>query len=96
MSRRNNNADAAVTAVVLFGFKLLWMYGLIILSGIFLVPYVIETWAAWFGHAITIEWWKGLLIGLVAGIITGRGIVWFGVMAALVTWLVALCGFTGA
>lgn len=92
---RNRNADAAVTAVVLVGLKLLWMYGLIIISGIVLVPYVIETWAAWFHHPVVIEWWKGLVIGILAGIITGRGIVWFGISAALVTWIFALCGFVG-
>lgn len=91
----SRNADAAVTAVVLsvLGFLVLW--GFVVVCGAWLIPYSVETWAAWLGHTVVIEWWKGLLIGLIAGILLRRGILWVAVTSALITWLVALCGFTG-
>ena len=91
----SRNADAAVTAVVLsvLGFLVLW--GFVFLCGALLIPYSVETWAGWLGHAVEIQWWKGLLIGIIAGIILHRGILWVAVTSALITWLVALCGFTG-
>lgn len=91
----SRNADAAVTAVVLsvLGFLVLW--GFVFVCGAWLIPYSVETWAAWLGHTVVIQWWKGLLIGFIAGILLRRGILWVAVTSALITWLVALCGFTG-
>jgi len=92
---RNRSADAAVTAFILVAIKLIVMWGFIIACGAIFIPYAIETWAAWLGHAVAIQWWKGLLIGIVLGIITRRGIIWIAVSSAVITWLVGFCGFTG-
>ena len=95
MSRRNRSADAAVTAFFLTAGWLIVSWCFILACGAVLIPYTIETWAAWFGHAVVIEWWKGLLIGIIVGVILRTGMVYLAVTTALITWLLALCGFTG-
>lgn len=95
MSRRNRSADAAVSAFILTAGWLIISWGFILACGAWLIPYSIETWAAWIGHSVVIEWWKGLMIGIIVGIILRRGIIWLAVSSALITWLFAFCGFTG-
>lgn len=95
MSRRNRSADAAVSAFILTAGWLIISWGFILACGVLLIPYTIETWAAWLGHAVVIEWWKGLLIGIVVGVVLRTGMVYFAVSTALITWLFAFFGFTG-
>lgn len=91
----SRNADAAVTAFILVMLRLIFVWGGILLCGAVFIPYTIETWAAWLGHVVVIEWWKGLLIGFVAGFILRQGIIWLAISTALVTWVFAFFGFTG-
>lgn len=92
---RRRNADAAVTAFLLTAGWLIISWGFILACGTLLIPYSIETWAGWIGHAVVIEWWKGLLIGIIVGIILRTGMVWLAVSSAVITWLFMFCGFTG-
>lgn len=91
----SRSADAAVTGVVLVLLRLILVWGGILLCGAVLIPYTVETWFAWFGHCIVVEWWKGLLIGIIVGFILRRGVIWLAVSTALVTWVFAFFGFTG-
>ena len=60
-----------------------------------LIPYTVESWAGWLGHAVKIAWWQGLIVGLIAGMVTRTGIVYLSIVCALITWAFEICGFTG-
>lgn len=90
--RRSNGTGFVLSAGLIW---ILFVIGIVLWAGAVLVPYTIETWAAWAGHAVTIEWWKGIIIGLIGGIITRTGIIYIAVVCALITWAFELCNFTG-
>lgn len=92
---RHRSSDAAVTAGAIFFLRIFIIWGFIIACGALLIPYSIETWAIWLGHSVVIEWWKGLMIGIIVGIILRRGIIWLAISTALVTWAFSFFGFTG-
>lgn len=93
--RNKHSADAAITAAVVGLAWVVFVIGIVLLAGAVLVPYTVETWAAWLGHTVVIQWWKGIIIGVIGGIITRTGIVYIAITCALITWLMQLCGFTG-
>lgn len=59
------------------------------------VPYVIETWGAWMGYHLVIEWWKGILIYVAFGLLTRYASIYTVSAAALITWVFAASGFVG-
>lgn len=90
--RRSNGTGIVVTG----GF--IWLIVVILLvlwAGAVLIPYTVETWAGWLGHSVFIEWWKGIIIGIIGGIITRTGIMYIAIVCALITWAFELCNFTG-
>ena len=64
------------------------MFAVVILIGVliggFCWPYAINHWLDYFGKTAHVAFWQGALLGLVPGI--GH----FGIVAAVLTWIVAL------
>lgn len=90
--RRSNGSGFIVSAGMIW---IAFIIAVVLWAGAVLVPYTVETWAMWLGHPITIEWWKGMIIGFIGGLITRTGIVYIAIVCALVTWAFELCNFTG-
>lgn len=59
------------------------------------VPYIIETWGAWMGYHPVIQWWKGVLIYLAFALFARTGAIYTATVAAVITGLFDICGFTG-
>lgn len=59
----------------------------LVVIGCWVFPYVIETWAAFFGHPTSVSWQAGLIITSVMAMLTAGKSSGCIVIFAVLTWL---------
>lgn len=91
----SNKGAAILGGSVISIVWLLVVIGIIAWCSAVLIPYTVESWTGWLGYVVKIDWWQGLVVGLIAGLVTRSGIVYLSIVCALITYAFEICNFTG-